>query len=161
MNYRTRIHSGRALAALALCFITASFAFAASVPTAEVAEGPYYPFNPNNTLPSIDAANRDNDLTRITGASKPAQGTPFLLSGAVRDLAGQPLEGVKIELWQTDDNGVYYHSGDSKVAKRDRNFQFYGESVTGKDGSYSFRTVKPGLYSGRRSEEHTSELQSL
>ena len=52
-------------------------------------------------------------------------------------------------MWQTDSGGVYYHSGDNNVTKRDPNFQFFGESVTGKDGAYSFRTVKPGLYTGR------------
>jgi protocatechuate 3,4-dioxygenase, beta subunit len=123
--------------------------FSAPIPTAEVTEGPFYPFNATNKLPAIPEPNRDNDLTRLTGSSKATQGTPFLLSGVVRDLNGKPLEGVKVELWQTDGGGVYYHSGDNNVAKRDKTFQFYGESVTAKDGAYSFRTVKPGLYTGR------------
>jgi protocatechuate 3,4-dioxygenase beta subunit len=148
MNFTHSFRSSRALAALAVC-LTASTGATAATPTAEVTEGPYYPFNPNNKLPPIAPANRDNDMTRIEGASKPAQGMPFLLSGVVRNVAGKPLEGIKVELWQTDDEGVYYHSGDSKVARRDPNFQFYGESVSGKDGAYSFRTIKPGLYSGR------------
>ena len=125
------------------------FVSAAPVPTAEVTEGPFHPYNSSNTLSAIDPINRDNDLTRVKGATKPAQGMPLLLSGVVRDLRGTPVEGVTVELWQTDGSGVYYHSGDSKVAKRDPNFQFYGESVTGSDGAYSFRTIKPGLYSGR------------
>jgi protocatechuate 3,4-dioxygenase beta subunit len=138
----------RLLAALTLAIAPAIPALAA-VATAEVTEGPFHPFNGSNTLPPITEENRDNDLTRVSGASKPAQGMPFLLSGVVRDLAGKPVQGVKVELWQTDDNGVYYHSGDRRLEKRDRNFQFYGEHVTGGDGAYSFRTVKPGLYSGR------------
>src|SRR5688572_27738143 len=137
------------VAASAPLLLSASLSLAASIATAEVTEGPYYPFNPNNTLPPINATNRDNDLTRIAGGKEPAKGMPFLLSGVVRDMAGKPLAGIKVELWQTDDSGVYYHSGDKNVAKRDPNFQFYGESVTGGDGAYSFRTVKPGLYSGR------------
>ena len=142
-------HLFRALATLVACSIASSISLTAATPTADVTEGPYYPFNPNNKLPPIASENRDNDLTRVQGATRPAQGMPLLLSGVVRDVAGKPLEGIKIELWQTDDQGVYYHSGDSKVERRDRNFQFYGESVTGSDGAYSFRTVKPGLYSGR------------
>ena len=122
---------------------------AAPVPTAEVTEGPFYPFNKTNTLPEIPRSNRDNDLTRVSGSSKPAEGMPFLLSGVVRDLKGNPVEGAKVEVWHTDTGGVYYHSGDANVAKRDQNFQFYGESVTGKDGAYTFRTLKPGLYTGR------------
>ena len=121
----------------------------AATPTAEVTEGPYHPFNARNTLPEIPEANRDNDLTRLAGATRTAQGAPFLLSGVVRDLSGQPLAGLKVELWQTDDKGVYYHSGDRNAAKRDPDFQFYGECITGQDGAYSFRTVKPGEYTGR------------
>jgi protocatechuate 3,4-dioxygenase beta subunit len=147
MNSPAAHHPARLAAILSL--ISAASAFAAATPTAEVTEGPFYPFNSTNTLPAIERSNRDNDLTRLAGASKAAAGMPFLLSGIVRDLNGKPLEGVKIELWQTDNGGAYYHSGDKNVAKRDVNFQFYGESITGKDGAYSFRTVKPGLYSGR------------
>ncbi len=137
--------------ALALCapLALASVLGAAPVRTAEVTEGPFYPFNSTNTLPPIPAANRDNDLTRLAGAKEAVKGMPFLLSGVVRDLSGAPLAGAKVELWHTDAGGVYYHSGDKNVAKRDPDFQFYGESVTGADGRYSFRTIKPGLYTGR------------
>jgi protocatechuate 3,4-dioxygenase beta subunit len=147
MNPTVRSHRFRsaALAAAACC----SAALAGPTPTAEVTEGPFYPFNSANTLPPISAANRDNDLTRLSGSSKAAEGLPFLLSGVVRDLSGRPLEGAKVELWHTDSKGVYYHSGDNNAANRDANFQFYGESVTGRDGTYSFRTIKPGLYTGR------------
>jgi protocatechuate 3,4-dioxygenase beta subunit len=137
----------RSFAALAL--FSAPWALAAPTPTAEVTEGPFYPFNATNKLPAIPPANRDNDMTQLSGASTRSQGMPFLLSGVVRDLKGKPVEGAKVELWQTDGGGVYYHSGDRNVARRDQNFQFYGESVTGRDGAYSFRTVKPGLYTGR------------
>lgn len=141
----------RLLAATALAVLSGSPAFAAAAPkpTAEVTEGPFYPFNNSNTLPAIPPANRDNDLTQLASGTTRSQGMPFLLSGVVRDLNGKPVEGAKVELWQTDEGGVYYHSGDRNVAKRDQNFQFYGESVTGRDGAYSFRTVKPGLYTGR------------
>jgi protocatechuate 3,4-dioxygenase beta subunit len=142
---RVQRHSSRAAVAL----IITACAFAAPTPTAEVTEGPFHPFNSTNTLPEIARENRDNDLTRLKGASQPPQGMPFLLSGTVRDLNGAPVEGAKVELWQTDADGVYYHSGDRNAARRDVNFQFYGESITGRDGAYSFRTVKPGLYTGR------------
>ena len=149
MNTIAPLHPCRCFTVAILALVTAAGAFAGPVRTAEVTEGPFYPFNSANTLPEITRANRDNDLTRLAGGAKPAQGLPFLLSGVVRDLGGHPVEGAKVELWQTDDGGVYYHSGDKNAAKRDANFQFYGESVTGKDGRYSFRTVKPGLYTGR------------
>jgi protocatechuate 3,4-dioxygenase, beta subunit len=147
MNVVIMLRPKRFLTLTVLAF--ASSVLAAPTPTAEVTEGPFYPFNATNTLPPIAKANRDNDLTRLAGAAKPVEGMPFLLSGVVRDLSGAPVAGAKLELWHTDAGGVYYHSGDNNVAKRDPNFQFYGESITGKDGAYSFRTLKPGLYTGR------------
>jgi protocatechuate 3,4-dioxygenase beta subunit len=148
MNAPNSVHSIGLVFTAGLSVLVTALASAAPMPTAEVTEGPFYPFNSSNTLPEIPPANRDNDLTRITGAAAPAQGIPFLLSGVVRDLNGAPVSDAKVEIWQTDAAGVYYHSGDGSKP-RDANFQFYGESVTGKDGRYSFRTVKPGLYTGR------------
>lgn len=136
---------------LATCVLAAGCGAALAAPTRtpELTEGPFYTFNPNNTLPAPSAAHRDNDLTRLDGATTPAKGTPFLLSGVVRDLAGKPVAGAKVELWQTDDEGAYYHSGDRRAESRDRSFQHYGESVTDSQGRYSFRTIYPGLYTGR------------
>jgi protocatechuate 3,4-dioxygenase beta subunit len=139
------------IASLALA---SALSAAAPVRTPEVTEGPFYPFNSANTLPAIAPANRDSDLTKLAGAKERGKGMTFLLSGVVRDLAGAPLANAKVEIWHTDEGGVYYHSGDKNVAKRDQNFQFYGESVTGKDGRYSFRTIKPGLYTGRIRHYH-------
>ncbi len=144
----------RALRLLVVPLALVATLSAAPIRTAEVTEGPFYPFNNTNKLPEIPAANRDSDLTRIAGAKEATKGMPFLLSGIVRDLTGAPLAGAKVEIWHTDEGGVYYHSGDKNVAKRDPNFQFYGESVTGKDGRYSFRTIKPGLYTGRIRHYH-------
>lgn len=149
MKTMTSANVFRLFASTCLAVLAAGSATAAPVRTAEVTEGPFYPFNATNTLPTIAPANRDNDLTRVTGTSSPARGLPFLLSGVVRDLAGAPVAGAKVELWQTDEGGVYYHSGDNNAAKRDPGFQHYGESVTDQDGRYSFRTIKPGLYTGR------------
>jgi protocatechuate 3,4-dioxygenase, beta subunit len=138
----------RPIAPLALVFCTACFA-AAPVRTAELTEGPFYTFAANNTLPTLTPANRDNDLTKVEGGSGTAKGTLFLLSGTVRDLSGKPVPGAKVELWQTDDGGVYYHSGDRNAPNRDQNFQHYGETTSDAQGRYSFRTVNPGLYTGR------------
>ncbi|WP_414664676.1 dioxygenase family protein [Horticoccus sp. 23ND18S-11] len=149
MKSMSRSDSVRLFASTCLVSLALGSAAAAPVRTAEVTEGPFYPFNSTNTLPTITPANRDNDMTRVTGAATPARGLPFLLSGVVRDPAGAPVAGVKVELWQTDEGGVYYHSGDNNAAKRDPAFQHYGESVTDQNGRYSFRTIKPGLYTGR------------
>jgi protocatechuate 3,4-dioxygenase beta subunit len=149
MNATILSRASRFTTTVGLAVWLAASSLGAPPRTAEVTEGPFYPFNSSNTLPPLAPANRDNDLSRLSGAATAAKGLPFLLSGVVRDLAGAPVPGAKVEIWHTDEGGVYYHSGDRNVARRDPNFQFYGESVTGRDGRYSFRTVKPGLYSGR------------
>jgi protocatechuate 3,4-dioxygenase, beta subunit len=148
----------RSALVLAVAF-AASSAFAAPVPTPDLTEGPFYTFAANNTLPPLAPANRDNDLTRVSGSTKPAKGTLFLLSGVVRDASGAPVKGAVVELWQTDANGVYYHSGD-QGPNRDDTFQHYGETTTGADGRYSFRTVHPGLYTGRIRHFHIKVKQA-
>ncbi len=115
--------------------------------TPELTEGPFYPFNASQTLPPL--IERDNDLTHFAGSKASAPGKLFLLSGKVLDPAGKPVVGATVELWQTDDGGVYYHSGDNKIASLDKSFQHFGETKTASDGSYAFRTVRPGLYTGR------------
>lgn len=109
-------------------------------------EGPYYPVE--------KPAERDNDLVTVAGAAGPAAGDVLSLAGVVYDANGTPLEGVTVEIWQTDGSGIYLHPNDPGFEGRDPNFQFYGESVTGADGVYSFRTLLPGLYGSRPRHIH-------
>lgn len=114
--------------------------------TPEQGEGPYYTVNkPDDT---------DNDLTVLDGASGSPAGEVIEFGGKVYDATGMPVSGAVIEIWQTDSNGVYLHPNDPGTDQRDRNFQFYGESVTTADGSYSFRTILPGHYEPRPRHIH-------
>lgn len=109
-------------------------------------EGPYY------TVEKPD--DRDNDLVAFAGAAGSPEGQELYLSGIVYDANGLPIEGITIEIWQTDANGAYLHPNDPATASRDPDFQFYGEAVTGADGVYSFRTILPGLYEPRPRHIH-------
>lgn len=109
-------------------------------------EGPYYPVE---TL-----ADTDNDLTVVGDSSTLASGDLLLLSGSVLTTDGQPIANAVVEIWQTDASGAYMHPNDPATASRDMDFQFYGESVTGEDGSYSFRTILPGQYEPRPRHIH-------
>ena len=109
-------------------------------------EGPYYPVD--------KPADRDNDLVDFAGATALPAGEILVLSGVVYDAGGMPLQGITVEIWQTDSSGVYDHPGDPGTAGRDPNFQFYGESVTGADGVYSFGTIVPGRYEPRPRHIH-------
>ncbi len=115
--------------------------------TPPMTEGPFYP----DKLP----LDQDNDLIRITDHATPALGTVTNLSGRVLDKNGQPLKDALVEIWQADDHGTYIHTrGAQGDAKRDPRFQGYGKFETASDGGWKFRTIKPGLYTGRTRHYH-------
>jgi protocatechuate 3,4-dioxygenase beta subunit len=109
-------------------------------------EGPFYP----DKLP----LDQDNDLIRVTGDLTPAVGTITNLTGRVLDRSGTPVKGALVELWQADDHGTYIHSRGAQKAERDPHFQGYGKFETASDGGWRFRTIKPGLYTGRTRHYH-------
>jgi protocatechuate 3,4-dioxygenase beta subunit len=100
------------------------------------------------------SADVDNDLVKIIGAVREAGGEVFMLKGRLTDKDGTPLAGYRIEIWQCDMNGKYLHSGDRQSIAFDAGFQGFGHDITGPDGSYSFRTIKPVTYPGRTPHIH-------
>ncbi|MCB8987348.1 MAG: intradiol ring-cleavage dioxygenase [Ardenticatenaceae bacterium] len=109
-------------------------------------EGPYYPVT--------EPPDRDSDLTTVPGSDQTAAGQILWLNGRVLYQNGAPAAGAVVEIWQTDDQGIYMHPGDAGTANRDPNFQFFGEAVTGADGGYAFKTIVPGLYEPRPRHIH-------
>jgi len=101
-------------------------------------EGPFYP----DKLP-LDT---DNDLLIINDAISPAVGEITHLTGTVLDAKGNPVRNAVVEIWQVDNDGVYIHSKASDRDKRDGNFQGFGRFLTGRNGEYYFRTIKPVPY---------------
>jgi catechol 1,2-dioxygenase len=69
------------------------------------------------------------------------QGTPFLFQGTVTDLDGAPLEDARVELWHADDEGYY-----SQFAPGIPDWNLRGTVLTGPDGRFAFRTIKPAPY---------------
>lgn len=106
-------------------------------------EGPFYP----NKLP-LDT---DNDLLLINDTITPAVGEITHLTGRVLDAKGNPVRNALVEIWQCDAHGVYLHTADSgsKQDKQDKHFQGFGRFLTGSQGDYYFRTIKPVPYPGR------------
>jgi protocatechuate 3,4-dioxygenase, beta subunit len=109
-------------------------------------EGPFYP----DHLP-LDT---DNDLLVINDTITPAVGEVTHLGGRVLGANGEPLRNALVEIWQCDQHGAYLHSGTGNRDKRDRNFQGFGRFLTGGDGAYYFRTIKPVPYPGRTPHIH-------
>ena len=112
-------------------------------------EGPFYP----DKLP-LDT---DNDLIVLNDALTSAVGEVTYLSGRVLDARGEPLRGALVEIWQCDAFGNYRHTRGANPQggqAPDSNFQSFGRFLTGSNGEYLFRTIKPVPYPGRAPHIH-------
>ena len=109
-------------------------------------EGPYYP----TRLP----LDQDNDLLVINDSLTPAVGQIVVLSGRVLTPSGNPVRNATVEIWQSDNTGAYLHPNSQGFRTRDTNFQGYGRFESASNGEYLFRTIKPGLYTGRTRHIH-------
>lgn len=119
----------------------------APVPTPRQTLGPFYPVDWTGDI--------DGDLVRVTGAAAQAQGVVTHLRGRVLDAAGRAVAGATVEIWQCDAFGRYRHPRD-RADGRDAGFQGRGRVVSGIDGSYAFRTIRPVVYPGRTPHIHVS-----
>ncbi|MCG6901290.1 MAG: hydroxyquinol 1,2-dioxygenase [Rhodobacter sp.] len=68
-------------------------------------------------------------------------GEVLLATGVIKNAAGTPIEGARIDIWQTAPNGLY----SSQDPEQDT-YSFHGIQTTGADGRYAFTTVKPVSY---------------
>ncbi len=136
--------SPRAVLAATLLAVAASGAHALELTPAQT-EGPYYPKQKPTDV--------DTDLTRL-GAGPVAKGDLLDLKGRVLDPSGKAIAGARVEIWQTDHQGIYLHPGDQRTGQRDKTFQFYGETRTAESGAFAFRTIVPALYPGRPRHIH-------
>ena len=124
----------------------------ALVLTPRATEGPYYP----DHLP----LDQDNDLLQISGQEVKALGTEASFGGRLLDANGKAIRDATIELWQADNNGCYLHSqGVQRGKERDPHFQGFGKVATNAKGEYRFRTIVPGLYTGRTRHWHIAVVK--
>jgi protocatechuate 3,4-dioxygenase beta subunit len=135
------------LAGLAAISLPAPADAQALVATPRQTMGPFYPVDWTGDI--------DGDLVRVTGAAAQAQGVVTHLRGRVLDAVGRPVPGATVEIWQCDIFGRYRHPRD-RADGRDAGFQGRGRVVTGADGSYAFRTIRPATYPGRTPHIHVS-----
>ena len=138
---RRRMLTASAIAALAGMTGDAKLAFAQQAVIRRTNDqdlGPFYPAR----LP----ADQDADLTVIAGKTARALGRILYVSGRVTNLRGEPVGDAELEIWQANAVGRYTHPADVNTAPVDPNFDGYAKIRTGADGSYRFKTVKPGAY---------------
>ena len=105
-------------------------------------QGPLYP----DKLP-LDT---DNDLIIVNDSVTPAVGQITHLSGRILDARGDPIRDAVVEIWQVDSTATYLKERSYKKAGSfDENFQGFGRFLTGSNGGYYFRTIKPVPYPSR------------
>jgi catechol 1,2-dioxygenase len=93
-------------------------------------EGPYYLPGQARLESKAALPHRDDE-----------DGTPFVLSGQVRDVGGVPLAAAEIDIWQADAEGNYSGFAPSVPAGNLR-----GVVVADSDGRFEIITVKPAPY---------------
>ena len=71
----------------------------------------------------------------------PTPGPALFVNAVVRDVKGQPIAGVEIDVWQSSPAGLYENQDDTQA---DMNLR--GKFTTDADGKFSFRSVKPAGY---------------
>lgn len=72
-----------------------------------------------------------------------AKGEDMVARGRILDTEGNPLSGVKIDVWQANDEGYY----DVQQKGIQPDFNLRGVFRTGEGGSYWFKGVRPKHYS--------------
>ena len=82
---------------------------------------------------------------RISPQDEPGQ--PLVVTGTVRDSAGDPVSGVVVYAYQTDDAGIYPEA-------ETRHGRLRGWARTDADGGYRFDTIRPAGYPGTRLPQH-------
>jgi protocatechuate 3,4-dioxygenase beta subunit len=117
------------------------------VRTPRQTEGPFYPVDWSGDI--------DHDLVAVTGEAAQAMGQVTHIRGRVLDLAGQPVVGAIVEIWQCDAKGIYRHPSDANASRRrDDGFQGRGRASTDASGTYTFRTIRPVAHPGRTPHIH-------
>ncbi|MFD0915402.1 dioxygenase [Pseudahrensia aquimaris] len=68
-------------------------------------------------------------------------GVAALITGQVRNIDGEPLSNAELDIWQTNNNGLYENTDPNQP-----DFNLRGKLKTDKDGTYAFWTVRPEAY---------------
>ena len=133
------------LAGAAMLLTGPALAGAPRIATPAQVAGPFAPVDWSGDV--------DWDLVHIEGRSRDAYGQVCHVVGRVLDIAGEPVAGARLSIWQADAFGRYHHPRE-RWADPDPYFRGFGRTVSGADGAYRFRTVTPVPYQGRTAHIH-------
>jgi protocatechuate 3,4-dioxygenase beta subunit len=102
----------------------------------------------------LEASNTDTvdfrSKLKLTADNEP--GEPMIISGVVYlPDRKTPVKGAILSLWQADAKGYYIEGGGGAGELHPR---IHGRMKTGADGSYEFRSIKPGQYPSHTTPSH-------
>jgi protocatechuate 3,4-dioxygenase beta subunit len=72
---------------------------------------------------------------------RPEDGSPTLIRGTVTNVGGHPVDKASLDVWQSNDQGLYDTQDPGQPP-----FNLRGVFVTGQDGWFAFRTARPSSY---------------
>lgn len=109
--------------------------------TDETTSGPYY----ISGVPEGENINYTN-----------LPGEAMQISGMVYDgSTGQPVVGAKVTVWQVDSAGKYWPAAQGKAADfAPAQIALRGSVISNEKGEYTFTSIKPAIYEGRRRHVH-------
>lgn len=93
---------------------------------------------------------------RLCEASEP--GDKLILQGKVLDQSGNPVQGAKVDVWQADRTGAYDISDPADKDNPAFPMKFRAHQVTGPDGDFAFKTIRPGHYQIGENEWRTGHI---
>jgi protocatechuate 3,4-dioxygenase alpha subunit len=84
--------------------------------------------------------------------SEATRGERITIAGRLIAGDGTAIDDGLVEIWQADAHGHYHHPEDPHHDAADPDFTGFGRAATAPDGAFSFRTIKPGVVTGRAGE---------
>lgn len=75
-------------------------------------------------------------------------GAPIVVTGAVLDGVGDPIDDAMVEIWQADGGGRYRHPADGRVGDVPTHFIGFGRVASSDDGTFRLTTAMPGTVPG-------------
>jgi len=105
----------------------------------------------------IDGGEKSKTVSwRTTIVTDSEPGEPLIISGTVYAPDGKtPMDAATLWVYQTDATGYYSTTGGNN-----RNTRIHGQMLTGVNGRYEFRTIKPAAYPGRAIPAHIHAFAS-
>lgn len=138
----------------ALSTLPASLALAQVV---RMTEGPFYPDVRWRGRNAINTEDWDADLTQVRRGSETlrARGEILGLQLQVVDRQGRRVDGCEVEIWQCDALTAYRHPNvAADPGSYDPGFQGFGMVRSDREGTATFRTIRPVPYPGRTPHIH-------